>query len=73
MIAHKWSGWPGAYCTVCFAFDPVEECMAVHDKLDYECINCGEKWPQGMCPATQEAHVVEEISCPDHQRAECPG
>jgi hypothetical protein len=45
--------------------------MAVHDRLDYECINCGEHWPQGACPATFAEHVVETHPCPDHPMTKC--
>jgi hypothetical protein len=24
---HRWSGWPGAYCLICFSDDPDELCL----------------------------------------------
>ena len=29
---HNWSGWPGAYCTICHISDPTESCLG-----DCEC------------------------------------
>lgn len=68
---HRWSGWPGAWCVDCGIGDPAELCMATHDKLDFECINCGQHWPQGRCPATGAEHVVETHPCEDHKITPC--
>lgn len=43
---HKWSGWPGAHCTVCGAKDKVEDCSVNHPE-DCHCTN-------GPCPGTYE-------------------
>jgi len=29
--AHRWSGWPGAWCLDCGIEDPLEACVANHE------------------------------------------
>lgn len=69
-MEHRWSGWPGAWCLDCGIADPAEECLAIHDKLDFICRNCEQHWPQGICLDGRE-HDVIEISCKEHPLTEC--
>jgi hypothetical protein len=42
---HRWSGWPGAWCLDCGIYDPLEECIAVHD-VEGDCPD----HPSTLCP-----------------------
>jgi hypothetical protein len=47
MDAHRWSGWPGAWCLDCGAEDPYELCLADHTAPDPT--RCGDH-PMTSCP-----------------------
>lgn len=65
---HRWSGWPGAYCLDCGAFDPFEECVAIHDEGLY-CQTCSEYLPDRDTKCTGPEHV---FFCEEHVMTECP-
>jgi hypothetical protein len=70
MSAHRWSGWPGAWCLDCGAEDQNEICMAVHDVF-LTCANghlgCVLDCPDGP-PCTE--HVNGPCPCPGEGRAD---
>ena len=52
MTAHRWSGWPGAWCLDCGIEDQTEQCLADHSVI-LECVHghimCEDDHPMRIC------------------------
>jgi hypothetical protein len=54
---HRWSGWPGAFCLDCFAFDQTEQCLADG------CLDFADN------PDDPEHPIIKH--CTEHRQAPC--
>ena len=55
-MAHRWSGWPGAWCLDCGTEDPIEmaladNCPCIDGLLQDEEKRACERHPRTACPA----------------------
>lgn len=70
MSAHRWSGWPGAYCLDCGAEDPYEIAEA-DGKIDYvDDLSVPEGIRPVIAPEVQ-AEIDKAMICPEPGSNRC--
>lgn len=63
MTAHRWSGWPGAWCLDCGIEDQNEICIAEHSVI-LECVEGHVMCEEGHEMRRCDVHVNGPCPCP---------